>query len=68
MPNTIHFTELPLGLGMALAQNTEAMYHFCSMDADKQREIISYTKQIRSKEEMREFVKSFVDKDTKSFV
>ena len=59
MANQINFTELPLGLGMALAQNTIAMQHFCSWDAGKQREAISRTKQISSKEEMREFVRNF---------
>lgn len=61
MANKIHFSELPLGLGMALAQNTEAMYRFCQMDEQQQREIISHTKQIQSRQEMREFVRSFAE-------
>ncbi len=67
MTNHIHFTELPLGLGMALTQNTKAMQKFSAMDEKKQREIISYTKNIQSKEQMREFVNRIGEDEFEGF-
>ncbi len=34
--------ELPLGLGMALAQNCDALNQFGSLSAEKQSELVSY--------------------------
>lgn len=48
--------ELPLGLGMALAQNLQAMRHFTSLSGDEQQSIIDQTHSIGSKREMRAFV------------
>lgn len=50
--------EIPMGLGMALAKNTEAMAYFSSLTPQHQREIISQTHQIQSKKEMQSFVDS----------
>ncbi len=50
--------DLPLGLGMALAQNVNAMKSFCAMSSEKQRQIIERTQSIKSKEEMQSFVES----------
>ena len=54
----INAFDLPLGLGMALAQNSEAMSKFASLPAQKQREIISHTHAIHSKAEMQHYVNS----------
>ncbi len=48
--------ELPLGLGMALAQNLQAMRHFSSLSNEAQQALIDQTHSIRSKQEMRAFV------------
>ncbi len=48
--------SLPLGLGMALAQNTEAMNHFASLSKQEQQRIIDHTKTVSSKSEMQQFV------------
>lgn len=48
--------NLPLGLGMALAQNTDAMKYFCSLSKEKQQELINKTHEIKSRKEMRSFV------------
>lgn len=48
--------DLPLGLGMALAQNTEAMQKFSNMSDSQKSEILSQIHSINSKEEMRSFV------------
>lgn len=51
-------TELPLGFGMALAQNEAAMQRFELLsDAEKQA-VIQKTHSIRSKQEMRRLVDS----------
>ena len=48
--------EMPLGLGMALAQDVEAMQIFASLPHSRQQEIIQKTHSVHSKQEMRELV------------
>lgn len=48
--------EIPLGLGMALAQNADAMKYFGQLPKQKQKRVIEKTKEIQSKKEMRSFV------------
>ena len=50
--------EMPMGLGMALARNTEAMAYFATLTPAHQREIIEHTHTITSKKEMQRFVDS----------
>ncbi len=49
-------TELPLGFGIALAKNNDAMQYFSTLTPAHRREIIAHTHTIRSKEEMERFV------------
>ena len=46
-------SDVPMGLGMALAQNVEAMQAFSAMEPAKQRAIIDRTHTIGSKKERR---------------
>ena len=48
--------DLPLGLGMALAQDVPAMEQFASLSPDEQRQIIDQTHTISSRDEMQFFV------------
>lgn len=48
--------EMPVGLGMALAQNPEAMQKFATLSEEKKQEIINGTHSIKSKEEMHSYV------------
>lgn len=48
--------EIPLGLSMALAQNTSAMNYFGQLSKQQQQNVIAKTKSISSKKEMRSFV------------
>lgn len=48
--------ELPLGLGMALAQNEEAMKKFESLSETEKRAVIDKTHSVNSKKEMRALV------------
>ncbi|MEA4832404.1 hypothetical protein SDC9_113688 [bioreactor metagenome] len=48
--------ELPLGLGMALAQNIDAMQYFTSLLREEQQAIINKAHDVESKQEMQAFV------------
>lgn len=48
--------EIPMGLGMALAKDLNAMSYFSNLDKASQKQIIEHTHTIRSKEEMQDFV------------
>lgn len=48
--------ELPLGFGMALAMNPEAMQKFAALSESRKQEIINGTHSVTSKEEMRRYV------------
>ncbi len=50
--------ELPMGLGMALAQDPQAMSCFASLSPDRQRDVIEHTHTINSKSEMQAFVRN----------
>jgi len=58
--NFINGIGIPLGLGMALAQNNRAMAVFSGLNEDERRGVIDRTHNIGSTEEMREFVDSLV--------
>lgn len=53
--------DLPLGLGMALAQNQKSMEYFAKLPEDKKEEIINHTHSIKSKQEMHNFVQNLTD-------
>jgi len=48
--------EMPLGLGMALAQNPTAMQAFSSLPQERQQQIIDHTHSVTSKKQMQAFV------------
>lgn len=50
--------EIPMGLGMALAQNIEAMNFFAALTPAQKQAVINYTHTISSKEEMQAYVDS----------
>ena len=61
MKNYANGPEIPMGLGMALAQNTPAMNHFSALPDDQKQRIIEHTHQIQSKEQMQQFVQKLAD-------
>ena len=61
--NQIFTDDMPLGLGMALAQNPSALDRFSQLNEDEKRELIGSVQGIRSKEEMRTFVEQFAGAD-----
>ena len=50
--------DLPMGFGMALAQNVRAMEVFSSLSPDAQRRVVDGTHAIQSKQEMAAYVES----------
>lgn len=56
MTNYANGPEIPMGLGMALAQNDKAMERFTSLSPEERRKIIDHTHDIHSKQEMRQYV------------
>ncbi|MGN1420820.1 MAG: hypothetical protein ACI4XC_04855 [Eubacterium sp.] len=53
--------DLPLGFGMALAQNEPAMKRFEMLSESQKAEIISKSHSVNSKQEMQNLVNSLTD-------
>lgn len=58
MQNFINDSEIPMGLGMALAKNLKSMAYFSSLSKKEQEQIINHTHEINSKKEMQSYVES----------
>lgn len=56
MNNFAENPQMPIGLGLALAQNLNAMNRFASLSLQQKQQIIEQTHQINSKQEMRALV------------
>lgn len=56
MQDQNHRPTVPLGLGYALAENSEALKHFARLSELRRREVIEQSRAITSKAEMRAFV------------
>lgn len=54
--------DLPLGFGMALAQNESAMKQFESLSESQKADIISKSHNVNSKQEMQNLVNSICDR------
>lgn len=54
--------DIPLGLGMALAQDLEAMNYFADLTKSQQQQIIEKTHQINSKQEMQAYVQQLKER------
>ena len=53
---------LPLGLGFGLAMNSDAMMGFASLSDEEKKQVIEAARQIRSREEMQQFMNSDAEK------
>ncbi len=61
--------QMPIGFGMALAMNPEAMQYFSNLSEDKKKEIIEGTHKIQSRDEMHWYVSRLAsDKNTAATV
>ena len=57
--NIMDFYKVPIGFGMALAQNTAAMNRYAHMTEEQKQAIINKAHNVRSEKEMHDLVKSF---------
>ena len=48
--------DVPMGLAMALAKNSQALERFNSLSETERKAFIAGTRSVRSKEEMRDYV------------
>ena len=48
--------EIPLGFGMALAQNEQAMQNFAGMDARDRQRVLYDARHVRTKAEMKSLI------------
>lgn len=53
--------SVPLGFGMALAQNSLAMDYFSALSESERQSVINGTHNIRSKKEMQNFVQQLAE-------
>jgi hypothetical protein len=58
----MEYGSIPLGLGMALAQNADAMEYFSSLPDSEKERIIAHTHTIQSRREMHQFVQSLAER------
>lgn len=59
---SMDFSGIPVGFGLALAQNEEAMNAFAMMTKEQKQAIWEQARQARSKQEMRQIVSSIPTK------
>ncbi len=52
--------EIPIGFGMALAQNPEAMQKFAMLSEEEKQQIIAGTHSVKSKEKMHSYVNKLI--------
>ncbi len=55
--------HLPVGFGMALAQNAPALRAFAAMSESEQQAVLEQIKQVRSKSEMRKMVENLAQQN-----
>lgn len=58
---------VPLGFGMALAQNPDAMDVFSGLTPAQREQVLEKSRRVRSKAEMRSYVDSLVGMDPTQF-
>ncbi len=51
--------KIPMGLSVALYQNSDAMSFFGALSPDEQQEIINHTHTIQSNQDIQDFLDSF---------
>lgn len=52
------FTKVPIGFGMELAQNEEAMARYAGLSQQQKQAVLNQAHRARSEEEMRQIVSS----------
>ncbi len=57
-----HELGIPIGLGMAMSMNTDAMKYFSALSDEERREVVLHASAIDSKAEMRAYVEEMAKK------
>ncbi len=52
--------EMPVGLGMALAMNPEAMERFSALSEQQKQQVINGTHAVKSRREMQQYVQNII--------
>ena len=60
MDNNLTNGDIPLGFGMALAQNTEALRKFALLSEGKRKSLIEGAHNVSSRQEMRSYVNNII--------
>ena len=60
MDSNLTSSDIPLGLGMALAQNTEALKKFALLSEDQRKSLIEGAHNVNSRREMRNYVNNII--------
>ncbi|MBS6647092.1 MAG: hypothetical protein KH366_26310 [Clostridiaceae bacterium] len=50
--------EMPIGFTMALSQNTDSMIRFSNMTANEQERVINGARQVKTRDEMHQYVRN----------
>ena len=58
IPSVVDGNDIPLGMGMAFAENLSALTKFASLTPAEQRKMIERAHSVTSKQEMQELVNS----------
>lgn len=58
------FKDVPIGLGMALAQNAKALETFAEMSAVEREAFIARVRQAESRQQMRQFTDELTQRNT----
>jgi hypothetical protein len=61
MPNLLSPSEMPIGLGMAFAENADAMHRYANMSDAERQAVIDRAHNIKSREEMHAYVRSLAE-------
>ena len=61
MDNVTNNNEIPLGLGMAFAQNMPALEYFSALNTQQKQSVIDRAHNVHSKQEMRELVRQMAN-------
>ena len=60
MKNDLTHGNIPLGFGMALAQNTEALRKFALLSEEQRNSLIEGVHNVNSRQEMQSYVKNII--------
>lgn len=63
MDNMLGNEEVPIGFGMELAKNLDAMRSFAAMDETEKSQVLDRASHVSSKREMEQFVAQLHEKD-----